>query len=316
MKRPFVREEPQVTSDTSAEQNLQPPQRSVKFGALRFDANAAQPKAAAAKNRTSSSSRPQSIRRARPAVSLFKKKAPTYAKASADKPASRHVETVRQASLSGRQTHVEPIRHVEPIHREAVHERIEQAEHDVAVRRKDPRFQHELKDLREQEDLREVDDDVEDVATLYEWYAKEHTHRPKSATWFAILAASITVISVGFLLTGNFIAALTIALAGGLTYYTAQREPVTMRYRIMTEGLAFNDLLYHYRDINSFNIIYEPGETKVVLIRSKKPFSPLLHMEIGDADPVDIRDVLLEFAREDLDLEEPIADVWARRLGF
>ena len=42
----------------------------------------------------------------------------------------------------------------------------------------------------------------------------------------------------------------------------------------------------------------------------------MIHMEIGDADPVAIRDILLEFGREDQNLEEPLIDIWARRLGF
>ncbi len=180
----------------------------------------------------------------------------------------------------------------------------------------DERIQHELHELQETEDLREVDDDVEDVATLYEWYALEHNHQPKTPVWYAILASAITIISVGFLLFGNIIATVTIGLVGAMVYYVAQKDPQTMRYRVMTEGVAFNNMLYHYRDLDAFNIIYEPGETKTVLLRSHRTFSPLLHMEVGDADPVEIRDFLIEFVREDQDLEEPLVDIWARRLGF
>lgn len=180
----------------------------------------------------------------------------------------------------------------------------------------DSRFQHELKEMQETHDLREVDDDVEDVATLLEWHAPEHNHQPKSATWFIVLAVVITVFVGLFIFMANFIGAITTAIVGVLVYYIAQKEPAAMRYRLMVDGVAMNNTLYHYRDLEAFNIVYEPGETKTVLLRSKHRFSPLLHMEIGDADPVIIRDVLLEFAPEDLDLEEPIVDVLARRLGF
>jgi hypothetical protein len=77
-----------------------------------------------------------------------------------------------------------------------------------------------------------------------------------------------------------------------------------------------NNLLYHYRDLATFNIIYEPGEAKTVLIRGKRRLAPLLHMEIGEADPVAIREILLEFLPEDQTMDEPMVDVIARRLGF
>ena len=178
------------------------------------------------------------------------------------------------------------------------------------------RFQHELKEMQETRDLRQIDDDVEEVATLVEWHAPEHEHRPKPQRWFMTLAAALTVMVGVFAISANFIAIVTTALVGGLIYVISQHRPPIMRYRIMVDGAAVNNTLYHFKDLKTFNIIYEPGETKAVLLRSKKFWAPLLHLEIGEMDPVIIRDVLLEFLPEDQTLEEPAADVWARRLGF
>lgn len=181
----------------------------------------------------------------------------------------------------------------------------------------DERWQHELKEMRVTHDLDEIDDDVEREATLFEWQAEEHAHRPKSPLWFAALAAGATVaIGLQLFFFANFIGSLTIALIAGLLYYIAQQQPAMMRYRIMVDGVALNNTLYHYEDLDSFNVIYEPGETKTVIFRSQRRFAPYLHMEIGDADPVKIRDILLEFLPEDQALQEPLVDILARRLGF
>lgn len=180
----------------------------------------------------------------------------------------------------------------------------------------DTRFQHELKEMQETDDLREVDDDVEDVATLFEWRAVEHNHQPKSPAWFIILAAVTTILAGIFLFMFNFTGTIVTAILGAMMYYIAQKKPAIVRYRIMVDGIALNNTLYHYRDIDSFNIVYNPGETKTAIFRSKRPFTPLIHMEIGDADPVAIRDILLEFLPENQDLEEPLVDILARRVGF
>ncbi len=203
-----------------------------------------------------------------------------------------------------------------PITRKKAHEHIEHVRHNVEDREYDSRVQHELKEMTETEDLQDIDDDVEDLSTLYDWNALEHTHRPKSAKWFAVLAGGLTAIVAGLVLLGNLMGAITVGLLGALTYVYAQREPGTVRYRLLTEGVAFNNLLYHYRDLEAFNIIYEPGYTKTVLLRSKKTFAPLLHMEIGDTDPVAIRDILIEFLPEDQEITEPLVDIYARQLGF
>lgn len=195
-----------------------------------------------------------------------------------------------------------------------------QTERDVRRRladhQNDPRFQHELREMQEVEDLRKIDDDVEDEATLYEWFAMEHEHQEKSLRWYATFASAVTVAVGAMLFMANIFGAITISVIAGLVYFIAQREPNEVRYRVMVDGVAMNNFLYHYRDLQSFNIVYEPGETKTVILRSKRQFTPLLHMEIGEADPLIIRDILLEFLEEDLDMEEPLTDVWARRLGF
>jgi len=181
----------------------------------------------------------------------------------------------------------------------------------------DKRWQREMKEMQETHDLDEVDDDVEKAATLYEWRAIEHEHRPKSPVWFAVLAAATTVL-VGIMLFffTNVFGAVTITLVGGLIYYIAQQKPATVRYRIMLDGIALNNIIYHWDDLAAFNIIYEPDETKTAIFRSNRRFSPYIHMEVGDADPVEIREILMEFVAEDQEIQEPIADIIARRLGF
>ena len=180
----------------------------------------------------------------------------------------------------------------------------------------DPRVQHELKQLQEETDLREIDDDVEDLTTLYEWEALEHRDHPLSPRWFVAIAAGTTVVAVVLLLMANIIGALATALVGGLFYYFLQQQPAVARYRLMVDGIAINNTLYHYKELASFNIIYEPDVTKTVLVKSKHRLTPMITLEIGEADPLVLRDILLEFLPEDQDLEEPLVDVLARRVGF
>jgi hypothetical protein len=198
-----------------------------------------------------------------------------------------------------------------------MHKQVERVEkHLLLERERSERVQQELREMAETHDLREVDDDVEDLATLAQWHAFEHTHQEKSARWFVTLAASVTVAAAALVFLGNVMGALTVGSFGAFTYYIAQRRPAEVRYRILVDGIAVNNWLYHFRDLAAFNIVYEPGHVKTIIFRSKRFFSPLVHMEIGEADPVALRDMLLEFLPEDQEMDEPLVDILARRLGF
>ncbi len=212
-------------------------------------------------------------------------------------------------------SHTSVHRHTQAV--SPAHKKIERVEKDVLSHAKvDRRFRQEFKEMQAEDDLRKVDDDVEDVATLFSWEAPEHIHHDRNPQWFAAFAAGITIVAVGFALMGNFIASLTIAMIGGYMFVVAQHKPSMVLYRLMTEGVALNTTLYHYKHLEAFNIVYEPGNVKTVILKSSRKLVPLIHMEIGDADPVAIRDILIEFVREDVHLEESIVDIWARRLRF
>ena len=196
------------------------------------------------------------------------------------------------------------------------HQHRAQAQAKIQQHQADPRYSYEREKLLTTQNLEQVADDVEAEATLYEWQAQEHGYAPTSARWFIILAAAVTIAAGLLAFLGNILGALAVVLVGGTIYLVAQRQPDSVRYRIMVDGIAINDRLYPYKDLQAFNIVYKPGEVKTVIVRSQKVLSPFIQMEIGNADPVEIRDVLLEFLQEDLDMQEPLTDTWARRFGF
>jgi len=152
--------------------------------------------------------------------------------------------------------------------------------------------------------------------TIFEWQAPDHIYRPKTVRWYIVFAAVCTAIVCLFITVANFTAAVAVAILSAMVYYVVQKKPRAVRYRILGSGIAVDNLLYPYPELESFNIVYQPGEVKSAIIRTKRRLSPFLHLEIGDADPVEVRDVLLEYVPEDQNLEEPLVDILARRLGF
>jgi len=191
-----------------------------------------------------------------------------------------------------------------------------QARQGLKAHESDARFQGEREEMLNERDLNKIDDDVEAEATLIEWQADEHIHKPKGTSWY-IGAVVVAVVLAGvFWFLGNYFGIAVVVVGMILLFFVFSRGSTRQRYRLMVDGVAINNRLYHYKYLDAFNIIYEPGDVKVLLIKSKKTLVPLLALELGSVNPIEVRNVLLEFLREDLEIEEPLADVLARRLGF
>jgi hypothetical protein len=178
------------------------------------------------------------------------------------------------------------------------------------------KIQQEYEAMAEERDLGKIDDQAEAAATLLEWEAKEHQHRPKTIWWYVALVGVGVVLSVVFWLLSNFLAIGVIVVAVALLIYVSYRPSVSRRYRLMVHGIAIDDMLYHYRDLKAFNFLYEPGEVTILLVKGNKLLNSLLALELGAVDPAAVRDVIAEYLPEDPEITEPLPDVLARRLGF
>ncbi|MEO6077254.1 MAG: hypothetical protein ABIP54_00530, partial [Candidatus Andersenbacteria bacterium] len=64
---------------------------------------------------------------------------------------------------------------------------VQDTKRTVDVRAKeDPRIAKELEEMRGTTDLRKIDDDVEDISTMFAWEAPEHIHQIRNPQWFAV----------------------------------------------------------------------------------------------------------------------------------
>jgi len=68
---------------------------------------------------------------------------------------------------------------------------------------------------------------------------------------------------------------------------------------INPDGIKVDNYFYDYDDLKSFWIFYEAEEgIKVLSLHSKKTFLPHIHIPIGNANPILIREVLVHYLPE------------------
>lgn len=147
------------------------------------------------------------------------------------------------------------------------------------------------------------------------WETEEFSYYEKSRVWFLAGGAGFLLIIAYFTITNQLITALTFLLLGVTVYIFSLKKPRKISCTITYQGITVDTVTYSFLDLNSFWIFYEPPDFKVISLKHKKPYLPLIQIPIGDTDPMKIRQTLLPLLPEE-EQEEPFSDKLARYLRF
>ena len=147
----------------------------------------------------------------------------------------------------------------------------------------------------------------------FSWTAPEVPEYERGPLWYILTGVSFAVLIFLGIIRRSFIEIVLFSLFGIFLLYLAQRRPEQVHCTIDEAGLEINKRLIPWEKLESFNIIYIPGQAKRVLFRANKFFFPLITVELGNTDPVAVREELLRHLPEDPELQEGFADALARR---
>ncbi len=123
----------------------------------------------------------------------------------------------------------------------------------------------------------------------------------------------IFLILFGFLVwgffTNNFLLSIIAILIGLLFYLLERREAREYKFKITWEGVEAYGNLYEYDSLENFWIFYDKEEDgkKELSLKSKKIFSPYIRIPLKDMDPVEVREILINFLPEEKH-EEGVVD--------
>jgi len=135
--------------------------------------------------------------------------------------------------------------------------------------------------------------------TSFSWQAPEYEHFEKHPKWYWVTGGILLAIIIYALATNGILMAITFILIGMLGYVYAERKPKTIQMEITPDGIRVDDYFYDYDNIRSFWIFYEvEEEIRILSLHSKKTFLPYIHIPIGNASPIKIRETLLQYLPE------------------
>ncbi|PJE76277.1 hypothetical protein COV04_00125 [Candidatus Uhrbacteria bacterium CG10_big_fil_rev_8_21_14_0_10_48_11] len=164
--------------------------------------------------------------------------------------------------------------------------------------------------INEKEDIEDVE-----VPAYYTWVISEYPEYARDRQWY-IVASIVAILLLGLAVWyGNFLGAILVLLTAVIVVArhleTAPRLAISLR----GDGIKVGEKLYSYSQMKSFWIIFEPPHTKTLYFDFQSDWKPRLPIPLGEADPFDVRDLLLKYLEEDLSREsEPISDALSRLL--
>ena len=150
---------------------------------------------------------------------------------------------------------------------------------------------------------------------LHEWQFPEYHKHARGRTWYIVAAIIIFVLVAYGLMTQNFLFALMVVLFSVIILLNHSRAPQMLDFRVTDKGLAVNERLYPYEELQSFWIINEPPVVKKLYFSFEKSIRPALAVSLADQNPEEVKITLSNYLPEDTDQkDEPLSDLIWRAL--
>lgn len=155
----------------------------------------------------------------------------------------------------------------------------------------------------------------EDIGDLHvEWNFPEFTAHKPSRWWFIITGAILAGLLLYAILSANFLFAIILVLAAFVTVFQFFQTPRPVQAKIGQDGVIIDDKFYPYKELQSFWIIYEPPMAKFLYLDFKNRFRRSLPVPLEDANPLDVRNALLNYIGENFEEEDERFDETVGRI--
>ncbi len=150
---------------------------------------------------------------------------------------------------------------------------------------------------------------------LLNWSFPEYEKHERKLSWYIVSFSVGAFMFLYSVVTGNFIFAIIVILAGVILINSLKGEPRNIDFSITDRGILLGRNFYEYDNLSKFWIIYKAPQVKKLYFEVDNILHTQLVMPIGNVSPLELRDLLGKYLEEDVDKEnESISDSLGRAL--
>ncbi|MDD5043520.1 MAG: hypothetical protein PHD51_02500 [Patescibacteria group bacterium] len=151
--------------------------------------------------------------------------------------------------------------------------------------------------------------------TLMSWSFPESESYERGWLWYAGVLFFGLLFLIYAVWVNNYLFVLIVLIAIIIMFTYSVKEPEEVNFVITDEGVGVNSKFYSFEQLKNFWIVYNPPLVKKLFLEFKSSIRPELTVNLGDQNPLKVREVLLKHIEENLEREEePFSDEVARWL--
>ncbi len=151
------------------------------------------------------------------------------------------------------------------------------------------------------------------MKALATWTFPEFERHERGRTWYVVGAIVVALLLIYSIVTANYLFALIVIILSVIVLVTGGRQPRSIRFSITEEGVELGSERFPYSGIDHFWFVYQPPRVKKLYLKLQKGLRSELAIELGNQNPVKIRELIGQFLPEDTEQDaEPFSDQISR----
>jgi hypothetical protein len=151
---------------------------------------------------------------------------------------------------------------------------------------------------------------------LLTWDALSFEKKAKDYRWY-LIAGVLILAAIGFLVWQKdwFTIVILLIVSAILFWYVRTTKPQKITYKITPLGIFADARLYPFAEIHSFWLVYNE-KVKTLYLAFTRKYLPTLVINVGEVDPVTLKNVLLRRIPEQEKRGENLIDKIVRMIGI
>ncbi len=148
----------------------------------------------------------------------------------------------------------------------------------------------------------------------FKWQVPEYDKHARPKIWYIIASALAMVLLLFSIISGNFLFAIIIIISALVIILHDGKEPEKVDFIIYSEGIRIGKRFYDYDEIKNFSVIFKSSrDIKNLYFEFKGMVKPRLSIPLENMNPLQIRETLLKYIKEDLErTDRPVSEGLAR----
>jgi hypothetical protein len=146
----------------------------------------------------------------------------------------------------------------------------------------------------------------EDIGNVHlEWTFREYPDtESRTRLWYTVMGLIFALCMFYAIFTSNWIFALILILSGFIMIAQHFRDARQIPVKIGEDGIIVDRKFYPYKEMDSFGIIYDPPVYKFLYLDMRNGIRSSLPVPMESVNPLQLREVLLNYLSENLQRQE------------